>query len=89
MLNEETVSKRLRIMAGWVRGMRDGTLPSNARTTANMVTMLGECAGEVEQMEIAAGKADVTAQLRAAGGNVVALRAVLSNHALRKGVHHG
>lgn len=77
MLNEETVSRRLRIMAGWVRGMRDGSFPSTDRTTQNMVTMLGECAGEVEQMEVELGTADVPAKLRAAGSNVVALKAAL------------
>jgi hypothetical protein len=77
MLNEEPVSRRLKIMAGWVRGMRDGTLPSNERTAANMEALLGECAAEVERMELETGAADVPTRLRAAGSNVFALKAAL------------
>lgn len=85
MLNEETVSRRLRIMAGWVRHMREGTYEPNARTAHNLEVMLGECAVEVESMELEQGKADLPARLRAAGDNVVAMKAILDRARVRKG----
>lgn len=85
MLNEETVSRRLRIMAGWVRDMREGFYEPNARTAQNLEAMLGECAVEVEVMELDQGKADLPARLRAAGNNVIAMKAVLDKARLRKG----
>lgn len=85
MLNEESVSRRLRIMAGWVRNMREGTYEPNARTAHNIEVMLGECAVEVETMEFEQGKADLPARLRAAGNNVVAMKAILDKARLRQG----
>lgn len=85
MLNEEPVSKRLTILKGWCAGIRSGEFTLDERRARTMETMLGECIGDVERLEIATGEAPVTTQLRAAGRNVVALKAVLDTAARRAG----
>ncbi|MBJ3783387.1 hypothetical protein [Devosia sediminis] len=84
MLNEEPVSRRLKVVEGWVRGMMAGTYPATDRTFKTMASVLGECSADVEQLEIETGTAEVTTQLKKAGGNVVMLKAVLDGVNARK-----
>jgi len=84
MLNEEPVSKRLLILKGWCAGVRTGAFELDEQRAKTMENMLGECAIDAERLEIATGEATVPQQLRAAGRNVVALKAVLDT-ATRRG----
>lgn len=77
MLNEEPVSRRLKVVEGWVRGMLNGSYPATERTFKTMSAVLAECSADVAQLELETGTAEVTTQLKKAGGNVVMLKAVL------------
>ena len=85
MLNDVSLSQRLTILKGWCAGIRSGEFALDERRAQTMEHMLGECLADAERLEIATGEAPVTQQLRAAGGNVVALKAVLDIASQRKG----
>lgn len=87
-LNSQPASARLRSSLRMVREFRErGTV--SLHDFDRLVKVLGDIAGDVEQMEIAAGTAPVTTQLKAAGGNIVALKAVLAQANGRKAVRRG
>jgi hypothetical protein len=83
MLNDVSLSKRLTILKGWCAGIRSGEFTLDEHRAQAMERMLGECAADAERFEIATGEASVPQQLRAAGKNVVALKAVLETASLR------
>lgn len=85
MLNDVSLSKRLTILKGWCAGIRSGEYALDERRAQTMERMLTECAADAERLEIATGEAPVTQQLRAAGRNVVQLKAVLDVASHRKG----
>ena len=83
MLNDVSLSKRLTILKGWCAGIRSGEFALDERRAMTMERMLTECAADAERFELATGEATVPQQLRAAGRNVVQLKAVLDTAALR------
>lgn len=86
-LNSLPASVRLKSTLRMIREFRSrGTM--SVADFARLEKVIGDAAGDVEQMEIAAGTASVDTQLRAAGGNLVMMKAVLQA-ANRKGVRHG
>lgn len=87
-LNSQPASRRLHSSLRMVREFRmRGSM--SLHDFDRLEKVLKDVAGDVEQMEIAAGTATVTTQLKAAGGNLVAIRAVLRQDASRKAVRHG
>lgn len=87
-LNSQPASRRLHSSLRMVREFRQRGVMS-LHDFDRLEKVLKDLAGDVEQMEIAAGTAPVTAQLKAAGGNLVAIKAVLRQDAARKAVRHG
>lgn len=87
-LNSQPASARLKSSLRMVREFRDRRAMSVADFN-RLETVLSDVASDVEQMEIAAGKAPITTQLKAAGGNLVAIKAVLRQDAARKAARHG
>lgn len=87
-MNSLPASRRLRSAQRLVRDARLGQ-PLTEAQIARLETMIGDCAADVEQLEIAVGSGSVDAQLKAAGGNTVMMRAVLQQAAARKAVRHG
>lgn len=85
-LNSHPASSRIRSAQRMVRDVRMGTPLSEAQIL-RLETVLKDCAHDVEQMELAAGNATISAQLKAAGSNTVMMRAVLQQH--RKVARHG
>lgn len=51
--------------------------------------VFADIAGDVEKMELAAGIAPLTTQLKAAGNDVPALKRILGEANARKAVRHG
>jgi hypothetical protein len=88
-LNSQPASRRLQSSLRMIREFRDGRVVSAAEF-GRLEKVLQDVAADVEKMEIAAGTAPVSTQLKAAGRNIVALKAVLQQDAARKGARrHG
>lgn len=87
-LNSLPASRRLRSAQHMLRDARLGQ-PMTEATALRLEKVIGECAADVEKLELASGAADVVDQLRAAGRNPVMMRAVLNQAAARKAVRHG
>lgn len=85
-LNSLPASSRLRSSMRMLRECQQrGAMSSD--DFARLEKVLGDVAGDVEQMEIAAGTAPVAVQLKAARGNIVALKAVLAQDNARRARH--
>lgn len=87
-LNSQPASRRLRSSLRMVREFRERGVMSR-HDFDRLEKVLRDLAGDVEQMEVAANTAPLTTQLKAAGGNLVAIKAVLRQDAARKAVRHG
>lgn len=87
-LNSQPASSRIRSAQRMVRDARLGN-PLSLNQIERLETVLADCASDVEQMEVAAGSAPVSVQLKAAGGNTVMMRAVLRQASARKAAQHG
>ena len=87
-LNSLPASRRLRSVQHMLRDARLGQ-PLTEAAAKRLETVIADCAADVEKLELAAGKADVVDQLRAAGRNPVMMRAVLQQASAGKAVRHG
>lgn len=87
-LNSQPASARLK---SGIRLMRE----FRARGTMSLADfdrldkVLADVTGDVEKMELAAGTAPVTTQLKAAGSDIVALKRILGQHSAGKAVRRG
>lgn len=84
-LNSQPVSDRLRGLQRTLHSARLGR-PLDEVAMVRLETMLDACIADTEQLELQTGVASVPDQLRAAGGNIVMLRAVLQQSS---GGRHG
>ncbi|MCW5720405.1 MAG: hypothetical protein KIS86_04605 [Devosia sp.] len=87
-LNSQPVSARMRSIQRMLRDVELGRAMSPTQLS-HAIRMAKDCADDAERLEIAAGTATVSAQLKAARGNPVMMREVLRQDALRKVVRHG
>ncbi|MBN9334685.1 hypothetical protein [Devosia sp.] len=87
-LNSQPASARLK---SGIRLMRE----FRARGTMSLADfdrldkVLADVTGDVEQMELAAGTAPITTQLKAAGSDIVALKRILAQPNAGKAVRRG
>lgn len=77
MPNSQPTSRQLRSLQRRLKEAVEGGREISPSQAHRFVSLIGECARAVEQMELAAGIAPISQQLKAAGSNVVMLRAVL------------
>lgn len=87
-INSLPLSRRLRSIQHILRDARLGE-PMSPMAFNRLERLVADAAGDAETMELAAGQADVTVQLKAAGNNPVMMRAVLRQHDARKAGRHG
>jgi len=88
-INSQPTSHQLRSLQRRLREATEGGREMTADQAQRFVTLLGDCAGDVEQLELATGTASLTSRLKAAGGDVGALRAELALATASKAVRHG
>ena len=84
-MNSQPVSDRLRALQRTLSNARLGR-PLGEAAMVRLERALDDCIVDTEQLELQTGTASVSDQLRAAGGNIVMLRAVLQQSA---GGRHG